>query len=385
MHSKHPEKPRVLIVHNFLTPYREPLFAALARRFDLEVWILGDVRTIREWDSAPGLPFTCRMLPHISIPLGSRDYRLLYNPGLIRRLREGRWDAIIVCGWDTPAALQTAIWARRNAVPLVLWSGSTAGEPNWRRTLFAPIVRRHVQAASAWIAYGTRARDYLVSLGAKEERIRLTYNAIDTETFGQAAATLAPQHAELRQACGVHTPFAILYAGQLIPRKGLQDLLRALAILQREDITLVVAGSGPGESQCRDLGDALGISVYVRYAGFVSRTDLPRYYAMADLMALPSREEVWGLVINEALACGTPVLTTEAAGAAPDLIQPGVNGYAVPPANPEAIADALARHFSPGADRDAMSEAARRSIAPHTIKRAAGAFEEAVRLAMEAP
>ena len=97
---------------------------------------------------------------------------------------------------------------------------------------------------------------------------------------------------------------------------------------------------------------------------------------------LPSRTEVWGLVINEALACGVPVVASNAAGAVADLMQDGVNGYVIPPRDPEALRDALARHFRLTAhDRDAMREAARRAIAPFTIARAADAFEDAVRAA----
>ena len=119
------------------------------------------------------------------------------------------------------------------------------------------------------------------------------------------------------------------------------------------------------------------------FAGFVPREDLPQFYGIADLLILPSRREVWGLVINEAMACGVPVLTTEAVGAAPDMIQDGVNGYVVPPRDPRALRDALTRHFSDQTDHAAMGEAARTAAAPFTFERMADAFEAAVACALE--
>ena len=374
-------KPRVMLIHNFLTPYRVPLFAELAARFELQVWILGDVRSIREWPARPPEElFSFQILPHIGLPAGSRDYRILLNPTLPFRLRRGRCDVLICCGWDTPAAFYAAYWARWARMPFVLWSGSTAGEPNWRRSLSRPMVRNLVRRADAWIAYGTRAQEYLLSLGAREEGIFRAFNTVDTTEFARASAMNSEQRAAFRRSLGIGTRHMMLYSGQLIERKGLPDLLRALADPSPalREVTLLVAGSGPRRETFEQLAGELGIADRVRFLGFVPRTELPPYYGAADLFALPSREEVWGLVINEALACGAPVLTTEAVGAAPDLLEDGANGYTVPAGAPGAIRAALERHFGGEIDRAAMAERARASMEPFTIARAADAFAQAI-------
>lgn len=378
-------RPRVVLLHNYLTPYRVPLFEELAQRFDLEVWVLGDVRRIREWtDSAAG-DARVRRLPSLSLPMGSRDYRLLLNPTAPAALHRARFDAAIVTGWDTPAAWYAAHALRR---PWVLWSGSTAGEPNWRRSLMAPLVRGVVRRASAWLAYGTRARAYLASLGADPDRTFIAGNAVALEPLRPYGELDEPARAALQDQLGLGDGPLVAYAGQLIARKGLGDLLPAFAeaAVETPGLTLAVAGSGPEEERFRRQAKALGVNGRVRFLGFIERDALPRLYAAASLFALPSRQEVWGLVLNEALACGTPVLTTTATGAAADLVRDGENGYVTSSGDTAAMARALTAHFSgvpPEQARPlATREAARASVASYTPERMADAFEQAVDCAL---
>ena len=374
------QRPRVLLIHNFLSPYRVPLFAELARRFDLEVWILGDVKDIREWpDTAPEGAFRYRVLPHIGLPTGSRDYRVLLNYTLPALLARDRSDVVVCCGWDTPAAFVAGYAARMRRTPFVLWSGSTAHEPNWRRRVAAPAVSSLVRCARAWVAYGTRAKEYLVTLGADASRVFCAYNTVDVQSLAPYAGWGEEQRAAFRRKLGVSTPFVVLFSGQLIERKGLGDLLPAFVRLaqSRDDVTLLIAGSGANESRFREL--AAPASERVKFLGFVQPDELGPYYACADLMALPSREEVWGLVVNEALACGTPVLVTDRMGCTPDLVRHAENGYVCSAASPDALYESLTRHFSVAPERrTAMRAAALRLIEPFTISAMADAFEQAV-------
>ena len=348
---------RVLLLHNFLTPYRIPLFEALARQVELEVWIYGDVASIREWEhKSEGLPFKCRLLPHLNLPTGSRDYRILLNHTLPRELKRHERDVTLCMGWDAPASWYAAWEARRHKRPFVLWSGSTENEPSWRRSISKPLVRWIVRGADARITYGSRAKDYLVSLGADPET---TWPAVRglPDAYGAGARALpVDARAHQRGVLGLDARFVVFYCGQLIDRKGLPELLHAFAYFQsgRDDAVLVIAGTGNRERNFRAQAQRLGIAHKVRWLGHVPPENLPGWYALADLFVLPSREEVWGMVINEALACGVPVLTCEPVGAAPDLILEGENGYVVPAGDPAALHKALLRHFSEDHDRAAM-------------------------------
>ncbi|MFO7976954.1 MAG: glycosyltransferase [Candidatus Hydrogenedentota bacterium] len=377
----HANPPKVLLLHNFLTPYRVPLFSELARRFDLTVWILGDVRRIREWPAdAPENAFHWKILRHLSLAVGSRDYRIVLNYTLPWQLSGQNPDALVCCGWDTPAAFYAARWARKHQIPFVLWSGSTSSEPNWRRRMAQRPVRWLVRGADAWLAYGTRAQAYLETLGAEPERIFRAYNTVETDWFAAKSRLNHDEIARIRAEYGIASSFLVLYCGQLIERKGLQDLIPAIgqALRAGVEISLLVVGTGPKERALKNLAEREGLAERVIFAGFVPREDLPPLYRSADLLAVPSKQEVWGLVVNEALACGTPVLVTDKVGAAADLIWNGENGYIANSGDSGSLAEALKRHFAPETDRDAMRTRARESIQPFTIVAAADAFEQAV-------
>lgn len=375
---------RVLLLHNFLSPLRVPLFEALAGRFDLDVWILGDIRAVRDWPAeAPHANVRLRVLPHLSIPLGSRYNVILLNYTLALDIARLKPDIIVCCGWDTPAAFYAAWHAARTHKPFILWSGSTAAEPTLVRALTRPLVQWLVRRAASWVAYGSRAKDYLVSLGACGDRTFLAYNTVELDAI--AAAQASTDTTSMRAQANIRTEFVALYCGNLLDLKGVGDLIEAFArVAPLHDVTLLLVGSGKQEANYRARVRALGIADCVVFAGFVARDDVPRYYAMSDVLILPSRSEVWGLVINEALACGVPVIATDACGAAPDLIQHGVNGFVVPSRNVDALAEAIARFFAQPERHEAMRSAARDSVVPFTIDRAADAFVDAVRCALDA-
>lgn len=372
---------RVVLLHNFLSPTRIPLFEALAERFDLDVWILGDIRSVRAWPAdAPGARARIRTLPHYTIPLGSRYNVVLINYTLRRELARLKPDAIICCGWDTPAAFLAARFARRTGTPFIVWSGSTPAETTFVRRVTKPWVRTLVCGAGAWVAYGSRAKEYLVSLGANTDKTFLAHNTVELADFANACA--ASDGVALRARLGIATKYVVLYCGNLLDLKGVGDLIEAFSKLGESDITLVLVGSGKHETKYRARAKELGISGRVVFAGFAQPGDMSAYYALGDTLIVPSRKEVWGLVINEALACGVPVIATDACGATPDLIRDGENGFVVPARNPDALAGAIDAYFAHPERHRAMRDAARASIAPFTIERAADAFVDAVRCAM---
>lgn len=386
---------RVVLIHNFLSPYRVPLFEELARRFDLEVWILGDIRSVRDWPAdAPGAGFRMRSLPNITIPLGSRYNVILLNYTLPQELAHMKADVLICCAWDTPATFYASRYAKKRGIPFILWSGSTAAEATLLRQITKPFVRRLVKRASAWLAYGSRAKEYLVLLGADEKKTFVAYNTVETAAFAEASA--AARKEALRNRLGITTRHVVLYCGNLLDLKGVGDLLEAFARLGRsqirqngqavdeKEVTLVLVGSGGQEKKYRAFVRDAGISDRVVFAGFVPRDEMPSYYAIGDVLAVPSRSEVWGLVINEALACSVPVIATDVCGATADLVRHGENGAIVPSRNPEALADAIRAFFAYPERHEAMRQAARASVGPFTIARAADAFVDAVRCALVA-
>ncbi|MCP4638926.1 MAG: glycosyltransferase family 4 protein [bacterium] len=373
--------PRVLMLHNFMSPYRLPLFAELARRFDFEVWILGDIRRIRDWSGeASGDRFRYRSLPRWTVPLGSKYNVILLNYTLPRDLARHPHDVLLMCGWDAPAMFYGGIRARLRGVPYVVWSLSTPAERTLVRQVTRPAVAQHVKGASAWVASGSRAKEYLVSLGADAPRTHCAQNVVENRVYAEGSRMTPEDRAARRRELGITTPKVLLYCGNLLTLKGVDDLLEAFALFckDRRDVTLLLVGSGPREPVYRTFCAQHGIEDRVVFTGFVAPDQLPAYYGLSDALVLASRKEVWGLVLNEAMASGLPVVATEVVGAVPELIRHGENGFIAPARDPRALYDTFRRLFDEETDLRAMGEVSRRIVEPITFARMADAFEAAV-------
>ncbi len=336
---------RVALLHNIISPHVVPLFRRLAAQPDikLKVYFLAETDLNRRWAGGIAESFDFEVLPHRAIRVGRKDLHTFFiNPTILRQLRHDGFDVVISAGWDSFAAMAAFGLCKVLRRPFILWSGSTVNEPSWRRSLSLPLVKLIVRGSASWIAYGTRARDYLVRLGASPSRICIAYNTVDVERFQVQADQLRRQRPALRDEIGFGAGPVFLYVGQLIERKGALDLLAAHErIVERlPGAQLALVGYGPLESALRERVASREIPGVI-FAGHVKLEDLPRYYAAADVFVLPSHEEVWGLVLNEAAASGLPLVTTSVTGAAADVVVPGRNGHVVPACQPEALAAAL--------------------------------------------
>ena len=184
----------------------------------------------------------------------------------------------------------------------MLWSGSTSRAElpdNDRvtgilRAVTRPLIKAMIASSSSYVAYGTAAKRYLVSLGAPADRIVLTFNTVDTELWARSA--LDVDRAVERRELGLEDRVEFLYVVQLIARKGLDVLLEAmrLASKQRDDLGLVIVGAGQRETELRQRIRAMGLDDRICLVGHVSQTELPRYYAACDVVVLPSSQEKWG-------------------------------------------------------------------------------------------
>jgi glycosyltransferase involved in cell wall biosynthesis len=178
--------------------------------------------------------------------------------------------------------------------------------------------------------------------GATPEKVFLARYAVDNERFRTRAASYRGARQRIRDENGWKQRYLLLYVGRLVGFKRVDVLIEALRRLstKRLDIGLVIVGDGPERERLERLGQAMP---HVYFAGFQDQSDLPRHYAVADVFVLPSECEPWGLVVNEAMASGLPVIATRKVGAAHDLIIEGENGYLVPENDPAALASAIDR------------------------------------------
>jgi len=318
---------KVLVLTNIMPPYRVPLYRTLHEQahLDLMVTLLGQSEANRHWNMDLGdIGFHCSYLSGRSLYLWRWELPIHLNYGLIGTLENERPDVVVISGWDQAAYWQAAWWCRRTGTPFVLQNESSLLSASRTRGPWMVPKRLMIRLASTYVAYGSKARDYLLRLGAFADRIHTGLNTVDVEALAEAVRRerANPNFQKLRAR---YPRVMFLYVGQLIPRKRVDLLLHAIKQLGANDVGVLVVGSGPEEERLRTLASSLGVR-NVFFEGFHQPEELPRYYALADALVLQSEREVWGLVVNEALAAGLYVVCSDHVGAGFDLIRPGWNG-----------------------------------------------------------
>lgn len=350
--------PRVVAVFPEPTPYRTPLFDLLARELDLTV--VYSARTVAGRTWAISVAHDTRFLRGVRVPgmrrLLRHDYPL--TPGIVRLLEQLEPDVVVVSGWSTFAAQAAVVWCRLRNVPYIVLSESHDADPRpgWRRTIKRAIVPRIVGRAAALLAAGSLARRSLVAHGGDADAIWVFANTIDVAAFAMRTDALREHRDDVRGRLGLsEDDLVILSVARLAPEKGLDTLLRAAAGMSGPAAVLI-AGDGPLRDELDRLARDLGVRLVL--AGDRPWEHIAEMYAAADVFALLSRHEPWGVVVVEAAAAALPLVLSAHVGAAADLLDPPRNGALVP-VN-DVAASALALDSLAGADaRDAAGRASR--------------------------
>ena len=335
---------RVTVVAPEPTPYRSPLFDRVAARPEIDLTVVYAAETVadRRWSVEPQhrtvvlrgvrLPFVRRLLHH--------DYPV--TPGIGHALREAHPEVVVVTGWSTFASQAAIVWCRARHVPylLLVSSHDAAPRPGWRRAVKGAIVPRIVRGAAGALVLGTLSREALVARGARPDSVRIFANTVDGVEWGERADGLASRRPPLRAELGADDDdIVVLSVARLAPEKGLDTLVRAVAEAHDPRLRLVVVGHGPDGPALERLATELGVRL--RLVGELPWERLAEVYVAADIFALLSLREPWGVVVNEAAACGLPLVLSDQVGAAYDLLRDGENGAVVPTGNVEAAAAAI--------------------------------------------
>ena len=196
--------------------------------------------------------------------------------------------------------------------------------------------------------------DYLVSLGMPRDRIEFGYDVVDNDYFAQGAAAARADAMRLRARLGLPERYFFACVRFIIKRKNIDNLLRAYAVYRRQSPSapwgLVIAGSGEEKSSYDALVRDLSIEG-VAWPGFIQYGALPLYYGLAGAFVHPAYAEPWGLVVNEALASGLPVIVSRTVGARYELVSDGQNGFSFDPSAPDQLADRLLQISQSHSDR----------------------------------
>lgn len=365
---------KVALVTEYCPPYRTGFYETFADTYDTHVVFCATKETWRAFGD-----FEYTELPNFAV----RD-RYHVAPRLAATLRRIDPDVIVGTPVEGFGGQGAYLYARATGTPFVLWTGEWHLPLTTLRTATFPLVRRLYHGADAIAVYGPHIESYLTDLGVDPEKISLAWNTVDTERF-------APPHdeEELRRVRADNdipedAPLA-LFVGRLVREKGVDYLLRAFENVHEawsgtEQPHLLIVGEG---DQRETLEASVESNPAVTFAGYVDNERLPAHYGAADVFVLPSvRTEIfrepWGLVVNEAMSAGTPVIATGQVGAAAaGVVDHGTNGFVVPERNITALAERLEQVLSSPERRADLGTNARETIQHYDFERMVDGFTDA--------
>jgi glycosyltransferase involved in cell wall biosynthesis len=293
------------------------------------------------------------------------------TPQVGKHLRAWAPDVAILTGWHSKMLVQAWWAAVRQRVPRILRGESNAMR---RRGLWKRAGHRiWLSGFDEFLAIGKSNREFYRQGGVPDRRIHDCPYFVDNERFGAGAEVLRDRRARLRHEWSIaDDATCYLFCGKLIPKKRPFDLVEALrrARAVAPSIHLLVAGTG--ELMAKLQATATAAPLPVTFAGFLNQTEIVRAYVAADCLVLPSDAgETWGLVVNEAMACGLSALVSDQVGCAPDLVVEGITGATFPMGDVEALAGRMIEFAGNAPALRTMGDNARRRVmAAYSVERA---------------
>jgi glycosyltransferase involved in cell wall biosynthesis len=369
---------RIALMTNFIAPYRVPLFKQLRSHVDeLRIFISTPMERDRYWEPTWGdLPVTVlqTLTWHqiVSHPAGFTERNAVYLPIDFLAHLDRFGPDLVIGGFSVGGLLASLYCLRRPETGLLGWA-TLSERSEASRGFLRKLLRRYiVSRLDAVIVNGASGARYLVGLGMAPDRIIRIPQAVNIGAF-RGTRTRPPECAH-----------RLLYVGQLIERKGLIQFIQALAqhaTTESSQLEVWFAGDGPLRPAIESIPPSANL--HIRILGHVPYDELPDVYRRCGILAFPTLSDEWGLVVNEAMAAGLPVLGSTYAQAVEELVQDGVNGWTFDPANPRGMGRAIKRAMAtPTQALDAMRAAAMATVDLITPDRTAERMLEACRLVL---
>jgi glycosyltransferase involved in cell wall biosynthesis len=326
---------------------------------------------------------------------GDRRWRRELQRKLRRALDEIKPQVVAVPGWSFADALGALSWCIETNTPTVVMSESTAWDERragWKEWIKGRLVRLN----SAGLAGGTPHADYLAQLGLPRDRIFKGYDIVDNDYFAAKTAEARSQKSEVGSRKSLPENY-FLASARFVEKKNLRRLIEAYAryraMAEKSQIknrkskiwALVLLGDGPLRETLNSQLSSLNLHGHVLLPGFKQYDELPAYFGLAGAFVHASTTEQWGLVVNEAMASGLPVLVSSRCGCAADLVQEGVNGFQFDPANVDELAQLLLKISGDDFPLADFGAASLRIIAIWGPERFASGLRDAVAAALKNP
>lgn len=367
------QKKKVAILTSHPIQHQAPLFQKLARRpeIDLVVYFCWDFGFQKEsydpemgrklrWDIPLTYGYRYKFLKNFSLKPSSEFWGQI-NPSIVAELVKNKYDALIVFGWNSFANWLAFFTAFLIKTPVFL-----RGENPFNQEVFKNPAKTKIKKTfltllfkriSAFLCIGEENRKFYRHYNLPASRLFFCPYADDNERYISEAEKLKPQKLSFKKELGIAPEkVVILFVGKLIDRKRPLDLIRTYERINNQDTALVIVGDGALRSALEDYAKSCNLK-NIYFVGFKNLTELPKYYALADILVLPSGVgETWGLVVNIAMCFKMPIIVSDMVGCGPDLVKNELNGYIFPVGNIDRLFQCLEDLVKNPAKRMAFGE-----------------------------
>lgn len=348
------KKYKLAVLTSHPIQYQAPLFKKLAARPDVDLtvyfcWDFG-VREAEmdkelgmkvKWDVPLLGGYQCKFLKNLSLkPANSFCGQI--NPGIVPELIKAKPHAILIFGWNSFTNWLAFLIAFVSGIPVFLRGESPLSQEFLKNPLKLKIKKIILgtlfKRIRAFLYFGKENKKFFQYYGVPEEKLFFCPYADDNEYYIAAAKNLESRRNEFRNELGISPEkTVILFVGKFIDKKRPFDLLEAYEKIRHLNAALVLVGDGPLRQEAGIYAKNRNLS-NVHFVGFKNLTELPKYYALSDILVLPSASgETWGLVVNIAMCFKLPVIVSDLVGCGPDLVKDGLNGYVFPLGNTEKL------------------------------------------------
>ena len=365
-------KRRIAVLNSHPIQYFAPLYAFLSASEDIDVTALYlsdySIRGAEDrgfghvvkWDVDLLAGYNHRFVKRASTTGQPAGFFSIVAADLWSIIRSERFDALWLHGHNL-AANHIALAAAKSIGSPVLMRSETHLELERSKAKAAmrrPLLGRLYKACDGFLAIGSANKSFYRAMGVPEEKISLVPYTVDNERFMRVSQLSAEERSATRRKLGISQDRpAILYASKFMRRKHPDDLVRAAQKLAAEGLAfdLVMVGSGEMDAELKALVAQSGPTSTV-FTGFINQQELPRIFGACDVFVLPSEDEPWGLIVNEAMCAGLPIVIASEVGCVPDLLRQGENGYSFTAGDIDGLAAALRPIVSNAGLRDTMSK-----------------------------
>ncbi len=350
---------KVLFLTNVPSPYRVDFFNELGKYCELTVLFERRNASDRDkkWQSAANINFKSIFLNGVNV---GNDSAL--NLSVLKYLNKN-YNLIVIGGYSTPTGMLAIIYLNLKKIPFIL--NTDGGFIKEDKKIIYLMKKYFISSANAWLSTADKTTDYLIHYGAKKDKIyKYPFSSVKTDEVLQNPLS-SQEKTNIKKVLNIKEEKVVISVGQFIYRKGYDVLLNACKDVS-EDIGIYIIGGKPTEEYLKIKNELQLKNVY--FIDFKTKEILTLYYRAADLFVFPTREDIWGLVVNEAMSYGLPVITTDRCVAGLELIREGSNGFIVPIEDIDELAFKIKVILEDNELRENMKKESLKTISKYTIE-----------------